>query len=131
MSFTDIGMSDQLLSYSNGKEVIDYFKSLLDDLESLGFDKEEQQAPVQPVSLLVLDSSLPGDNAQVVTQAVMNMFEQLNARHARPLRKETQTQSEVLIDDSDSRLQVLRPFICHVSYQTMTPTLDQNGASDF
>ena len=41
MSFTDIGMSDQLLSYSNGKEVIDYFKSLLDDLESLGFDKEE------------------------------------------------------------------------------------------
>ena len=54
MSFKDIGIQDKIVLFSNGKEVSDYFDSILGDIE---FCRSTFQ--IQPVALLLLDINMP------------------------------------------------------------------------
>ena len=53
----DIGEEERLDMFSNGQEVITHFEKLLKEL-----DLNEDIIVVQPVSLLIIDTDLPGMN---------------------------------------------------------------------
>ena len=50
-----MGISHKLITFSDGKEVIDYFEKLLNRLDLQSYE----EIPLQPVSLLLLDINMP------------------------------------------------------------------------
>ena len=40
MNFADLGISDKLITFPDGKQVVEYFDKLLNDIESLAENSE-------------------------------------------------------------------------------------------
>ena len=74
MNFRDIGISDKLRMFSNGKQVTDYFESILSGIEL------QDGAIIQPVSLLLLDINMPVINGIQAFQSITAKYKQLNER---------------------------------------------------
>ena len=63
-------LPDRLITFSDGKEVIDYFENLLNVLDSQG----HEERPVQPVSLLLLDINMPIINGIETLKQIKGKF---------------------------------------------------------
>ena len=72
MHFNDLGVVKQLTIFSDGKEVVDYFEALLQDIDSK--QAEWTEGAKQPISLLLLDINIPIINGLDVFVRVKQMF---------------------------------------------------------
>ena len=69
MKFRELGIEDKLVVFANGKEVVEYFGSILQDSET---------DTVQPVSLLILDINMPIYNGMKALTLIKEMYQQFN-----------------------------------------------------
>ena len=69
MKFRELGIEDKLVVFANGKEVVEYFGSILQDSEI---------DTVQPVSLLILDINMPIYNGMKALTLIKEMYQQFN-----------------------------------------------------
>ena len=59
INFYEIRIVDKLKIFSNGKEVVDHFDKIFEDLEKHRSEEQSKASTVQPVSLLLLDINMP------------------------------------------------------------------------
>ena len=66
MNFGELGISDKLVLFSDGKNVVDFINGTLDAISIR--DLEEGEKPLNPITLLLLDINMPVlDGVSVVT----------------------------------------------------------------
>ena len=75
MTFYDIGLSDRLKIFANGKEVLTFFDTLLEDLS---FDSTDKSLLHQPVALLILDINMPIYNGLETSTLLKKKFKKYN-----------------------------------------------------
>ena len=86
MNFKDLEISDNLLVFSNGQEVLDNIESLLLTLDA----KEVTQESIQPISLLLLDINMPIMNGFEVLPLAKEKFRLLNEKRQKQFEESTQ-----------------------------------------
>ena len=57
--------------FSDGKETVDYFENILNNIE-------ETEDPAQPVSLLILDINMPIVNGIDAMKSIMDKYKKIN-----------------------------------------------------
>ena len=77
LSMKEAGVADRLSMFGDGKETIDYFKELLDNILH---DPDQVPDIIQPVSLLLLDINMPGISGIEATKQVKRLFNDANER---------------------------------------------------
>ena len=86
MVFTEIQLGQRLLTFDGGQKVIDYFKDLLEalDVEESEDENSIESCPSsQPVSLLILDSVMPGVNGFDVAEKVKQLFDAFQIKNSK------------------------------------------------
>ena len=69
MKFREFGIEDKLVLFTNGKQVVEYFESILQDPET---------DSIQPVSLLILDINMPIYNGMKALALIEEMYQRIN-----------------------------------------------------
>ena len=77
LTFHDIGVEDKLVMHQNGRDGLDYFDSLLSDIENTLI---EEFVPFQPVILLLLDINMPILSGIEALKLIKDKYQKLNAR---------------------------------------------------
>ena len=95
MTFGDLGISDKLTIFSDGKNVVDHFKEILDDIANQAV---VERKPIQPVSLLLLDINMPIKSGLEAIIDIKEKYRVVNEQH----------------QNSDGLL-VLKPLLCFYS----------------
>ena len=58
INFSEVGIVNKLLIFTNGQDAVDHFDKILANLEN-DMDERGDQETVQPVKLLLLDINMP------------------------------------------------------------------------
>ena len=56
MNFNDMGIADKLSKFSNGKEMVDFIETIIDQIN---INRSDVSLPLLPVSLILLDINMP------------------------------------------------------------------------
>ena len=96
-NFEELGISDKLVTFSNGQDVIDHIEKILS-----GVINEDDQVPCQPIALLLLDINMPILDGFETLKKAKELFERANRR----------IESHNLID---KQIYIMRPTICFFS----------------
>lgn len=59
LNFSELGLSERLITLSNGGEAVNYFESIFERIGDNGFAIENSSGSYQPVALLLLDINMP------------------------------------------------------------------------
>ena len=59
LNFSELGLSERLVTLSNGGEAVNYFESIFERIGDNGFAIENSSGSYQPVALLLLDINMP------------------------------------------------------------------------
>ena len=76
INFDEMGISNKLIMFSDGEEVVDYFDVLLDNLDTQ--TQSDEQPTLQPVSLLLLDINMSILNGIETLKQVKDKFKTIN-----------------------------------------------------
>ena len=77
LSMQEAGVANRLSMFGDGKETIDHFNQLLDNILN---DPDKVPEVIQPVSLLLLDINMPGISGIEATKQVKRLFNDANER---------------------------------------------------
>ena len=67
MKFRELGIEDKLVIFGNGKEVVEFFDTILHASDA-----------IQPVSLLILDINMPVCNGMKALTLIKEMYQQIS-----------------------------------------------------
>ena len=71
MNFSDLGIEQKLVQFSNGKDTVDFFRRLLDPTD-------EKLGSILPVSLLLLDINMPIVDGLECAKSIMELYREKN-----------------------------------------------------
>ena len=71
MNFSDLGIENKLVQFSNGKDAVDYFRKLLDPTD-------DKQSSILPVSLLLLDINMPIVDGLECAKSIKELYREKN-----------------------------------------------------
>ena len=113
VKFQELGIEDKLVLFSNGKEVVEYFMTILND----------STTTVQPVSLLLLDINMPIYDGIQAIRLIKESYQRVNEG-----QQEDEELNQIQINTSSinrtggRNTAILRPFTAYLSqidYATM------------
>lgn len=107
--FEDLGVAEKLITVNDGQDVMQWFESYLNGLDSQ--DGDLGSRTLQPVTLLLLDINMPIIHGIEALRLIKEKFNTYNYRFNR-----SQNQ---LIDGP--QLRILRPMICYFSQHERSP----------
>ena len=77
MSFEELGISNRLLTFSDGQKTIDMFTQIIGDLDQLDASLLGDQ-PYQPVALLLLDINMPHVSGIEAIKVIRQLYRDVN-----------------------------------------------------
>ena len=76
MVFKELGIQDRLITFSNGKDIVDYIDNALSEV--IKNAQTSSQRPIWPVSLVLLDINMPTQNGIQTLKIIKQKFSQIN-----------------------------------------------------
>ena len=73
LSFNELGLSDKLLTFADGQQVVDYFEDMLKLIQN-----NSSEDCLQPVALLLIDMNMPHVHGLDASKMIKDLYEKVN-----------------------------------------------------